>query len=146
MSKLIDQYIQGIAMRHLLIILIFVFTSSSTFAMPADYEQARQKTNELLMNKAARDKYIKGKAGAMAADQKVHAITSDPKQQEAIYQEAANVFNEVHAKVKGDPKALEKMMDEAHKNPKAFYESLSPAQQQSLRDLAKQFESQQHHK
>ena len=70
--------------------------------------ESRRSGNELLMNKQARERYINGKQDAMAADQRVKALTSDPKQQEAIYEQASKVFNEVHAKVKGDPKALAK--------------------------------------
>jgi len=96
-------------------------------------EKALMETQELLRNKQKRDEAIDANDKSRAADAYVDKIGAD---REKIYDLTADILATIVKRTKGDVKAMEKMMEEAAKNPEAFANSLTGEQKRGISEIA----------
>lgn len=106
--------------------------------LDADTMKALQETQDVLRNPALRamQPEMKGPAGAALQGQ-LDALGGTSADQEKIYQMAAEILGDLAKQANGDPAQMEKILEQAKKNPEAFANSLTPQQQQQIKDLAK---------
>ncbi len=120
----------------------FILISISVHAQKANENaEAMAKTQELLTNSKLRGDAIKGNPKAIQIDENLTKIGASPATKEGVYSLSAQVFERLVAEANGDPEKLQKMMDDAMKNPAAFAQKLSPGEQQKLRSLAGEIET-----
>ncbi len=100
-------------------------------------QEALDKTQGLLTNKAERDKAVRGDAKAEAADAKVQALPGSAQDKEAIYGISSEIFADLAKEANGDPVKMQEIMAKAQADPQGFYNSLSKKNQQSIEEAAK---------
>jgi hypothetical protein len=121
---------------------IFVFLISFSFHTLADEldaasSEALNKTKQLMNSPDERQAYIKDHADAQAADKKVNDVTGgDSKTKDQMYNTAGDIYDDMVKKTGGDSIKQKQFLDEANKDPEAFYNGLTPDQQNQIRDLA----------
>lgn len=98
--------------------------------------EALDKTESLMKTPAERQKYIDAHPDAKAADKKIDDLTGDPQTKEMMYKTSGDIFADMVQKTNGDPEKQKAILDEAAKNPEAFYNQLTPEQKDQVRDLA----------
>lgn len=104
-------------------------------------EDALKKTKALLQN----PEVLKGPAGN--ADEKAalaevdKLFKGDPKGTQAVNGLSAQIFEDIVKKDGGDPAAIANTLATAQKDPKAFFQNLTPAQQEQIKALAKDLEA-----
>ena len=103
-------------------------------------QQGLQKTQKLLRSKSEREQYMEKHPEAKNADKKVDNLTANPKLKEQIYGVSSDVFANVVKETGGDSVKLQQLVEEAMKNPEAFYNKLSPEQKAQIRGIADQIE------
>ncbi len=126
-------------MLKVFIILGLIFTASKALSR-TDEEinaEALEKTQALL-----RDPEQRVKAGSedskAAATMKSADKFVGPNNTKETYDLTADIFGSLEKKANGNPKEA---VDEAQKNPEAFFNSLTPEQQARIHELAKKIES-----
>jgi hypothetical protein len=109
--------------------------------LPAAEHEGLRKTQDLLRNKAERDKFIKDDPKARDVDRKVEALTGGGADKEQIYDISAKVMEKVTIEANGNPELMQKMMVEAQKDPVAFYNRyFSEEAKRQTRGLAESIE------
>ncbi len=83
-----------------------------------------------------RQAYVSSHPDAKAADDKVNALTSDPAQKQQMYDISSDTYAGIVKQSGGDVSKQMELLGNAAKDPEAFMKSLTPAQQQEIRDLA----------
>lgn len=127
-------------MRRLLLIpLILAYTGVlSAEDLDADTLKALEQTQNIMKDPALRAAQPEAQGPQAAALQaQLKALGGTAQDQEQIFQIAAQVMGDLTKKTQGDPAQMQKVLDQAMKNPEAFGQSLSPQEQQQIRDLAK---------
>ena len=97
------------------------------------------KTQELLRNKAARDKAnktINAKAAQKADQFAGQTVGNNPEAKEQMYGLAADVFEILVKDANGDPEKMQEMLTQYLLNPAAFAAKLTPEQQAKLRNIS----------
>jgi TRAP-type C4-dicarboxylate transport system substrate-binding protein len=119
----------------LLCALVFYFVSRADDLDSASQEALGQ-TKSLMNSAADRQKYMNDHSDAKAADKKIDDLTSDPNTKGEVYKTSSDIYDDLVKKTGGDVEKQKEILDEASKDPEAFFNGLSPAQQQQIRDLA----------
>ncbi|MCB0378563.1 MAG: hypothetical protein KDD33_08735 [Bdellovibrionales bacterium] len=124
-----------------LILLISLFLSQPCFGQSARTDEevnqeALQNTMELLQNREKRDAYIKGDSKAQKADTMARQVVGDGAKLDELYKAAAVIFRDMATANNGDAKSMQEALGAAQKDPKAFYNNLTPEQRQMIKGLA----------
>lgn len=121
-------------MKNLFLTILFLVPVAA-LAEPTDKanQQALEQTQQLLKDKDLRNKAIEGSDSAKAADSYVKKSSSDP---DGVYSLSAEIMADLVKQTDGDPAKLQKLIDEARRNPSAFGENLSTEQKEKLKKLA----------
>lgn len=101
-----------------------------------DVEQALRLTQEMLKDPATRQSEINKSPEGKAANAKVKEIAGSPENEQAIYELAASVFATMSDQAGGDPEKMQKILDEALRNPQGFAETWSPEQVKKLEEIS----------
>ena len=121
---------------HTLAVSLFLIVTTGLPALALDSGSPLGDTQEVLTTPAEREKALKKFPKAQQADSAVNNLSSNPKTKEMVYQMSAEILQTIAVKAEGDPKEMQKMMDEAQSNPEAFYNSLDPLTQARIRGVA----------
>jgi FtsZ-interacting cell division protein ZipA len=124
------------------IAIIALFSVSLWADLDAPSQQALDQTQSLLTSPADRQKYIEQHPDAAAADERVKSLTSSPEEQKAVYDLSAQVFSTTTKQTNGDVAKQKELLEQAQKNPEAFFNSLPADQQKAIRSLADDIEKQ----
>jgi hypothetical protein len=109
-------------MKALLLCLALIHLSAHA-ELDQHQQQGLKDTKEFLKNKDERQKWIDEKGGkAKEVDNKVEALGGSKENKEEIYGIAAEVMEKIALETNGDPEKMQKLLQEAQGNPKAFYE------------------------
>jgi hypothetical protein len=116
-----------------LILMHFTFGAPRAKADNLDAHQQKglQDTQNLLKSKAERDAYIKKHKNAQEADDKAGAIAGSGEGKEEIYDMSSQIFEKITQESNGDPAKMQKLLDDAQKNPEAFYNKYFTAEQKA---------------
>ncbi len=103
-------------------LLFFIaFTCTAHAQLDTHQRQGLDDTKTLLKDKKQRDDFIKTDKKAQEVDAKVDALAGSSKNKEEIYGISAEVMEKLTVETGGDPAKMQKILDEAMKNPEAFY-------------------------
>lgn len=98
-------------------------------------------TKSLLKDKKQRDEFIKTDKAAKEVDAKVDALAGSAKNKEDIYSISADVMEKLTAATNGDPEKMKQILEEAQKNPQAFYQKyFDENARQRVRGVANEIE------
>jgi hypothetical protein len=122
-------------MRHPLWICVVMLLTLSVQAEELDSasQEALLKTQSLLKDKEQRGQAIKESDSAKAADSYVKGLGTDT---DGVYDLSSDIMADLVKKTNGDSAALQKLIEEASRNPAAFGDYLSAEQIQKIRKLA----------
>lgn len=121
--------------------LILVLTSPAFAQLDKDQEQGLKDTKEFLKNSKERQDWINKNAPAKDVDNKVESLAGSKQNKDEIYGIAADVMDKLTRDAKGDPAAMQKILDEAQGNPEAFYNKyFDEASKQRVRGVANDIE------
>ena len=105
-------------------------------------QTAVDETKRLLNNQKAVDDYAKKNPNAAQANENLKIVVGgDPGDQAAVYKLASDIFENMAQASNGDGAAMQAELTKAMKNPSAFANSLSPAQQAELKRIGQSVES-----
>lgn len=124
------------------ILIAFVpFISMTVWAQGSDkpdasvVQEAVQDTKSLLRDRGRRDQTLTGEA-AKKVDKGLDDLTGSRNTSDEVYGLTADLLEPLMKKAGDDPDKLQKMVDEAQKNPEAFAETFTPEQREKLRAIA----------
>jgi hypothetical protein len=125
-----------------LIVLLAILLSFPLIAEELDSasQEALSQTQALMKNQSERQKYVNAHPDAKAADKKIDDLTLDPILKEKFYDVSGDIFANMVKKTGGDAEKQKEMLNEAAKNPEAFYNQLTPDEQNQIRSLANQIQ------
>lgn len=118
-------------MKHLALILTLIFAFGAHAELDANQQQGLKDTQNLLRDKKQREDYFKNNPQAREADTKAGALGGSPANKEEMYDISAELIEVIARETNGDPVKMETIMQEAQKNPKAFYEKYMSANQKA---------------
>lgn len=125
-----------------LIYVVILSFSLNVMALDSDEQKGLSQTTDLLKSSKDRQKVIDADPSARDVDAKVSALAGSGKNKEEIYGVSAEVFDKVVKEANGDPQKLQNIMDEAAKNPEAFYSKyFGDAQKAKVRDVANKIDA-----
>jgi len=104
-------------------------------------EKALQQTQEVLEDHQKRQEAMHSSEGAKKADEGLNSIARDQADKDAIYRISSQVMKTITEQSKGDEIEMQKIMLEAQKDPKAFYEKfMTDEQKNQVRGLSSEIE------
>lgn len=118
---------------------IYSFSASAEELKKVDAE-ALDKTVEMLNNRQQREEYANQSEQSKKADKMAKDLFGAQGADKA-YAAAAEILKTMVQQTNGDPAAMQKMMNDAQKNPEAFMKSLSSEHQNMIRKLAEDVEA-----
>ncbi len=110
------------------------------FILPAFAEldrydtQALEQTKQLLVSPSERAQAIKSDSKAQEADKELQSVAGSDERKQKLYELSAKIFESTTQQTNGGDQT--ELMQNAMKDPKAFFESLSPEQQRELSGIA----------
>ena len=109
--------------------------------LDADQKKGLEQTKTFLKNKGERQKEIDKDPKAKDIDNKVDALAGTPENKEEMYDLASQLVEKIALEANGDADKMQRMLMEAQKNPKAFYEKyFDESQKSKVRGLATKIE------
>ncbi len=106
---------------RIILIILFAISFSAHAQLDQHQRQGLEDTKTLLKDKKQRDDFIKTEKKAQEVDAKVDALAGTSKNKEEIYGISAEVMEKLTVETGGDPAKMQKILDEAMRNPEAFY-------------------------
>lgn len=100
------------------------------------HDASMERVQQELRDPVKRQKMIDSDA-AKQADQNVKSVGGSEMNQQQMYELSAEVFGNFKGK---SPEEMDKLLEEAQKNPEAFMNSWSPEQKAKLKQLSNQIE------
>lgn len=128
------------------LLFLVAFTSASYMSFANDEldkssEEALQKTKEVLLDASKRKEAMKDNNKAQEGDKHLESFTGSAQNKEAMYRMSADIMENIVKSTNGDAAAMQKMMEDAQKDPEAFYKAvLTDAQKAQVRGLANEIE------
>jgi len=123
------------------VLLITLLCPTMSFALDPASQEALDNTKEAMTNTQQRDAIIKESPTLKTMDSKVETLTGNAQNKEQIYSISSKVFENITNKSNGDPEAMKIMLENAQKNPEAFFkEHFTEDMQKAVRDLANDIE------
>ena len=103
--------------------------------------EALEKTTALLRDPAQRDKAIAESPDAQKNHGDLKKFAGSEENVNGTYGISANILEKMVKDSNGDASEMQKMIEQAQRNPTSFYEGLTPEQKRNIDALAKQIES-----
>lgn len=129
------------AFLKMIFVLVITLISTSTWAQLDSYNQeALEKTKKLLKNKYEREAVIENTPAAQKYENQMKSMGMDETQKNQVYNMSSDVFESLIQANGGDAQAVEKLLKEAQKNPKAFYDQLDPSIKSQIKSLSSELE------
>lgn len=101
--------------------LLLIFLNPLYAQLDQHQRKGLDDTKTLLKDQRQRDEFIKTDKKAQEVDAKVDALAGSSKNKEEIYGISADVMEKLTVETNGDPEKMQKILNEAMKNPQAFY-------------------------
>lgn len=112
------------------------FAQAQDASRPNSDQEALKNTQDMLRDAKARDAAIQQTGErARQVDQGVRNLAGSQQNADDIYGLAADVFANITKEAGGDPEKMQKLLNEAQKNPAAFAEKWTPEQKQKLGEI-----------
>jgi hypothetical protein len=106
----------------------------------AQNDGALQEAQALLKSREEREAVIATDPKAQAAAAQARTIAPNSASEEAMYGVASGVLESFVKKTGGDPAKMQKLAEDAKRDPARFYESLSDEQKAQVKSIADQIE------
>jgi hypothetical protein len=116
---------------------LFANLSFSSFAFSDPLGQ----TQDLLKDPQKRNAFIQQDTQANEVNKKVNQVAGSPEVSNQIYNLSADVFAEIHKITGGDPEKMNKLLQDAAKDPSVLGNALSEDQRKKLKEIATQIET-----
>lgn len=119
----------------------FIFSSSlhANNSKDQDRKEAYKATQEMMKDKEQRAEVIEKSPNAKKSDQFVDKVVQgDEKKKDEMYNLSADILGNYSTK---DPAEMEKILSAATKDPKGFFNSLTPEQKKAVQEMAKSIEA-----
>lgn len=128
------------------ILALFAVLSLSLLLTPQtraddDLDKATQEASVDLTDKSRRQEILKKDSKAKAADNFAASVTGGGAHQEELYAISAEILPEITKMADGDPAKMATLMQEAQKNPEAFYRKLPADKRKRIQELSKKIEA-----
>lgn len=124
------------------LLLIGLFSIPTHAELDDSSKQALFQTQELLKSKDQRDAYYKEHPEAAKSDQQVQNLTKDKSTQSQIYNLSADIFGSQVKESDGNVQKQNEILNQAMRDPAAFYKNLSPEQKNQIKQIADDIEKQ----
>ena len=108
-------------MKHIALLLVLMHAGLAQADLDQHQTKGLDDTKAFLKNSAERNAFIKGDKKAQEVDQKVDALTGGGANKEEVYGISADVMDKLTHEANGDPEKMQAILQEAAKNPEAFY-------------------------
>lgn len=105
-----------------------------------DIDQAISEASADLTDKARRQKILNKDANANKADAYAAGVTGGGAHQEELYAISAEILPEIAKMAENDPAKMAALLQEAQKNPEAFYKKLPAEKRKRIQELSKKIE------
>jgi hypothetical protein len=129
-------------MRAIVVLLLILTQWQTSAELDKDQQEGLKQTQDLLNNPAERQKAVDADPHAKDVDNKVNALAGSKENKDEIYGIASEVFQKVAAESNGDPAKMQKLLEEAQKNPQAFYDKyFNDADKARVRGVANKIQS-----
>jgi len=132
-------------MKRFALLFIIVFLGSSAYSGSLDSkgeEASLRKTQQMLMDVTARQKFLYKDKDANTVDESAkNIVNNDPKKLEELYSISSSVFEVIAKKAGGDSHKMQELMAQFQKSPEAFLSSMTPEQRQRIKALARKISS-----
>lgn len=126
---------------RLLLLLICVLSSSARADLDSSQKEGLKKTQDLLTNSKERDKALANDPKAKDIDAKAGALAGSSANKEEMYSISSELIEKIVKQTDGDPAKMQQLLNEAQKDPKAFYEKyFDDGQKSRVRNLATKIE------
>lgn len=99
-------------------------------------QQALQQTQQVLRDARLRQEAVQKDPKARQADENARKVAGSEQNLNAMYDLSADVMETVNKESGGDPVKMQKLLDEASKNPEAFVHRFTPEQKEKLKAIA----------
>jgi chromosome condensin MukBEF ATPase and DNA-binding subunit MukB len=117
------------------IALAFAFAILAPFNSGAsERDEALRKTQELLRDKTKRTEALEQDSKAKSLNEGVEKRLGS--QTEQAYELAAQILPVIVERTGGDPAKMQALMESYQKNPKSFFDQLTPEQRKRIKDMA----------
>lgn len=126
---------------------IFALSASIAFAQTSSQQdkatqEALGQTQQLLRDKQQREKALQQNPQAMEQHKRVQQLTGSEKNTDAVYDISADIMDNLVKDANGDPQKMQELMQQAQKDPAAFYNKLTPEQKARIKALSEQISPQ----
>ena len=115
------------------ILFSFIFALSPFAWADQETRSAVEEVQKQMQSPTFHQNAAKESKEAAAVEQHVKTLSGSPENEQAMYNLAAEVLGNMKDK---SPEEMQKILQEAQKNPEAFLNSWSPEQQKKLKDLS----------
>jgi len=119
--------------------LIFSLSLHAKDSSDQERKEAYKATQEMMKDKKQRTEVIEKSPNAKKSDQFVDKVVQgDEKKKDEMYKLSADILGNYSSK---DPAEMEKILSAATKDPKGFFDSLTPEQKRAVQEMAKSIEA-----
>lgn len=120
---------------------ITTLCSVATAKLDKDSEESLDSVKKELRSQKSREDGKKKYPNFQKVDDQIdHLTDSSPELKEDIYEISAQIMDSLVQKANGDETVLQKMILEAQKDPKSFFENLSEAEKNQIRSVSSKIE------
>jgi hypothetical protein len=129
-------------MKTLIVCLILLQAVNAHAKLDASEEQGLSDTQSLLKSSSKRNEYFKKNKDAQQTDDKVSALAGSKENKEEIYDLSSQIMETITRESNGDAGKMQQLLNEAQKNPQAFYDRYFSAEQKAkLKKIAEKSDS-----
>lgn len=131
-------------MKTLITCLILIqFTTVARAELDQDQQKGLYDTQNLLKSSSQRQEYFKKDPRAKDMDNRVDALAGSKDSKQNIYELSSDLMEKITTESNGDPGKMQQLLNEAQKNPEAFYNRyFSPEQKVRLKQIADKIDAQ----
>lgn len=115
----------------------FATESDESLGLDPISKEALANTQNLLKDPEERKKAISGDAKATWTNKQVESIGGSGENVQAIYELAADVFNDMTKEAKGDPQKMKELLLKAQEDPTSFANKFTPAEKAKLNGVSR---------
>jgi len=134
---------QSVTMILIVITSLFWIEPRAEADLDSATRSALEQTQKVLRDPSTRGKILDSDSTARQNDSKLLQITGGGANQQEIYEIAAVIFESLLSETTGEPAEVEKILNDAMKDPTKFYEKLKPSDQARIKKLADKIQSSQ---
>lgn len=118
--------------------IVFVLLLSANFAYALDQasQEAKKQTSDMLRDPKQREQAVNENDKTKAAHKNMERVTGNPANTQKAYEISADIMDSMVNQTGGDPAQMQKILEEAQRDPEGFYKKLTPEQRKQIQELA----------